>query len=198
MTTLFEAHKLDPNERSPPYRRPWYTAPAALRLYFSKGLIRGAPPKNPAQKTPSARRPTHAAVDPCCCSETSVIRNGVPPCTLQRFPSVARHIGLCPASNSSSFSRQPHEMTELFWKAQSYPFLYQFNRTQISLFAGLWPNMKSDLQLPLGCKQLEKNYHSFACCVKTIDSPHLKGSDYRRLPRTVKRDWLCGAAEKQN
>ena len=48
-------------------------APAVVRLCSSKGLIRGALPKAPAQKTPSAPQPTLAAED---CPEMRVSEGG--------------------------------------------------------------------------------------------------------------------------
>ena len=93
-------------QRNPPNRKLWCTPPAVLRLCSSKGLVRDALQKAPAQKTPSAPNSTLAGVYPCSCSATFFYAGTVhlPPCGW--LCQCARpEIALCSARNSLSYPR---------------------------------------------------------------------------------------------
>ena len=75
--TVFCAFSAGSKWPSPPDRRLPCAALAVLRQCSFKGLIRGAAPKAPAQKAPSAPWPTLAAADCCRLAATLVNRQRI-------------------------------------------------------------------------------------------------------------------------
>ena len=91
-------------QRNPPNRKLWCTPPAVLRLCSSKGLVRDALQKAPAQKSPR--------VDPCMRLPLKllgdfVLRRKSSPSSVHGWLCQCARPGfaLCSASNSLSYAR---------------------------------------------------------------------------------------------